>query len=132
MQQFSWYQRLVAKYGGSVIMNHVSDRLKKKYNIVHEREELYELMDEYIQSIKNQYPVDIDKTGDVNNKKQKFHGGSIPDSADLAVFAVIRSVEGLRTFNDLVTHNSQIGRWYEDVKAEFGSFGNNKLEKKLS
>jgi len=80
MNKFSWWQRLSAKYGGAAAMFAVSKKLKQKYNITNEREALYECGREWMEEL--------------NGKP--FHGGETPDLADLAVYGILTSIEGLR------------------------------------
>ena len=36
---------------------------------------------------------------------------------DLLVFGVLRSIRGLRTFDEVMAHNPQLGAWYGAVEA---------------
>lgn len=106
MNDFSFVQKYAAKYLGSTAMYGVSKRLKKRYNIVDEREVLYTLA--------RQWTTEALRGG------KTFHGGSQPDLADLAVYGVLSSIEGLEAFKDML-QNTDIGPWYERVKAEVGA-----------
>jgi microsomal prostaglandin-E synthase 2 len=106
MNNFSWYQKQAAKYVGSMAMWAVSKKLKKKHNIDDEREAIF--------SCANQWTEQA-----LNNGKKLFHGGNRPDLADLAVYGVLSSIEGLRTFNEMLEATS-IGAWYYRVKKEVG------------
>jgi microsomal prostaglandin-E synthase 2 len=48
-----------------------------------------------------------------------FHGGGAPDLADLAVFGVLRSVEGLDTFGDTMA-NTEVAAWYDRMRSAVG------------
>jgi microsomal prostaglandin-E synthase 2 len=45
-------------------------------------------------------------------------GKNEPNLADLSVYGILSSIEGLSTFNDMIEHNSKIGTWYDNVKRE--------------
>lgn len=107
MNDFSFVQKYAAKYLGSTAMYGVSKRLKKRYNIVDEREVLY--------SLARQWTSEALRGG-----TKTFHGGNQPDLADLAVYGVLSSIEGLEAFKDML-QNTDIGPWYERVKAEVGA-----------
>jgi microsomal prostaglandin-E synthase 2 len=87
-------------------MQIVAKRLKKKYNIENEREAIYECGNEFINSFE---------------KGKKFCGGDSPNLADLGVFGILTSIEGLRTFNDLVNQNPHLGQWYDEMKIRVNS-----------
>jgi microsomal prostaglandin-E synthase 2 len=103
MNSFSWLQRVTGKYAGSVAMFAVSKKLKKRHGIVDEREEIYACAREWANEV-----------GD-----KPFHGGEKPNLADLAVYGVMSSIEGLPTFHDIV-ENTPIGPWYERTKNVVG------------
>jgi microsomal prostaglandin-E synthase 2 len=106
MNNFSWIQRMTGKYAGSFAMFAVSKKLKKRHNIVDERAAIYECAKEWEHEI-----------GD-----KPFHGGDKPNLADLAVYGVLSSIEGLQTFHDVVA-NLNIGPWYERTKNQIKAKG---------
>ncbi|KAG1688224.1 Prostaglandin E synthase 2 [Nymphon striatum] len=65
-----------------------------------ERESLYSACEEWISAI---------------GSERKFMGGMKPNLADLAVFGVIRSIEGCTAFQD-VLQNTNIKSWYFEMK----------------
>jgi microsomal prostaglandin-E synthase 2 len=71
---------LKAKYAGAIVMYIIANRNKKKYDIEDARVSLYEAMNEWLVAV-----------GD-----NDFLGGTSPNTADVSVFGVIRSVEHLR------------------------------------
>lgn len=103
---FSWSQKIAAKWGGSTVMYAVSKRLKTKYNIVDERKELYDSM--------NLWMDEIATTG------KPFLGGDSPNMADLQVYGVLTSIEGLDTFHDM-RKNTKSGVWYDRMKEAVGT-----------
>lgn len=100
---FTAVERVAAKYVGAVSMYFLSKSLKKKYHLKPDvRESLYDYCKQWTRAI---------------GKERRFMGGSRPNLADLAVYGVLSSVEGLDTFKDLL-HNTRIGPWYWAVKKE--------------
>ncbi|KAF5199315.1 Prostaglandin e synthase [Thalictrum thalictroides] len=100
---FSFTERLTAKYAGAAAMYFVSKKLKKKYNIVDERASLYEAAATWVEALNG----------------RNFLGGSKPNLADLAVFGVLRPIRYLRSGKDMVEH-TQIGEWYTRMENAVG------------
>jgi len=100
---FSWYQKYFIKYTGATAMYMVSKRLKEKHHITDEREALYQCAREWMKALGN----------------RQFMGGNTPNLADLAVYGVLRSIEGLRAFEDMLAHTT-IKDWYLRVQQEVG------------
>ena len=103
---FSLYERLSAKYAGAVAMYIIARKSLTKYNIKDARVELAEEMNRWASE------------GLVAGKE--FHGGSKPDKVDLAVYGVIRSIEGnYETWKDM---QNAVGpafwTWYGKVKSK--------------
>lgn len=51
----------------------------------------------------------------VKTKGGRFLGGAEPNLADLAVYGCLNSMQGTRTFDDLLA-NTKAGVWYNDVR----------------
>ncbi|KFK38734.1 hypothetical protein AALP_AA3G153400 [Arabis alpina] len=100
---FSFTERLVAKYAGATAMYFVSKKLKKKYNITDERAALYDAAETWVDAL-NERP---------------YFGGSTPNLADLAVFGVLRPIRYLRSGKDMVD-NTRIGEWYSRMENTVG------------
>uniref|UniRef100_A0A1J3D9W9 Prostaglandin E synthase 2 n=1 Tax=Noccaea caerulescens TaxID=107243 RepID=A0A1J3D9W9_NOCCA len=100
---FSFTERLVAKYAGATIMYFVSKKLKKKYNITDERAALYEAAETWVDALNG----------------RPYLGGSTPNLADLAVFGVLRPLRYLRSGKDMVD-NTRIGEWYSRMENTIG------------
>jgi microsomal prostaglandin-E synthase 2 len=100
---FGTFARYAAKYTGAAAMYAISGKLKKKYGIVNEREELYAAADDFANAVGDDRP---------------FHGGDAPDLADMAVFGVLRAIQliGADTWQDLQAH-SRIGPWFARMQA---------------
>ncbi|KAK3007712.1 hypothetical protein RJ639_015057 [Escallonia herrerae] len=102
---FSFTERLVAKYAGAAAMYFVSKKLKKKHNITDERASLYEAAETWVNALDN----------------RKFLGGSVPNLADLAVFGILRPIRHLKSGRDMVEH-TRIGEWYTRMEGTMGRF----------
>ncbi|EOA13729.1 hypothetical protein CARUB_v10026807mg [Capsella rubella] len=100
---FSFTERLVAKYAGATAMYFVSKKLKKKYNITDERAALYDAAETWVDAL----------------KERPYLGGSKPNLADLAVFGVLRPIRYLRSGKDMVD-NTRIGEWYSRMENTVG------------
>lgn len=100
---FSFSERITAKYAGAVAMYFVSKNLKKKYNITDERDALYTAAETWVNALNG----------------REFLGGSRPNLADLAVFGVLRPIRQLRAGRDMVEH-TRIGEWYGRMENAVG------------
>ncbi|XWS25930.1 hypothetical protein CRYUN_Cryun27aG0109600 [Craigia yunnanensis] len=100
---FSFTERLVAKYAGAAAMYFVSKKLKKKYNITDERAALYEAAETWVDALKGRH----------------YLGGSKPNLADLAVFGVLRPIRYLKSGKDMVEH-TRIDEWYTRMENAVG------------
>ncbi|XP_071948380.1 prostaglandin E synthase 2-like [Antedon mediterranea] len=97
---FTSYEKFVIQYIGALGMYFVSKKLKKKYNLPDDvRSSLYGAANDWMKSV----------------GKNSFQGGTEPNMADLAVYGVLSSIEGLDAFNDMV-RETKIGPWYERTK----------------
>lgn len=106
---FSYTEKLTAKYSGALAMYFIAKRAYKKYGITDARRDLKEAMDKW--------------ADEGVPKDQPFHGGKTPDKADLAVFGVIRSIEGnYETWNDMrKSVKPEFWEWYGRVKSQMPS-----------
>ncbi|KAK8551763.1 hypothetical protein V6N13_120197 [Hibiscus sabdariffa] len=100
---FSFTERLVAKYAGAAAMYFVSKKLKKKHNITDERAALYEAAETWVDALEGRH----------------YLGGSKPNLADLAVFGVLRPIRYLTSGKDMVEH-TRIGEWYSRMENTVG------------
>eukprot|EP00818_Percolomonas_sp_WS_P007713 CAMPEP_0117440810 /NCGR_PEP_ID=MMETSP0759-20121206/3288_1 /TAXON_ID=63605 /ORGANISM="Percolomonas cosmopolitus, Strain WS" /LENGTH=372 /DNA_ID=CAMNT_0005232599 /DNA_START=122 /DNA_END=1240 /DNA_ORIENTATION=+ len=108
--EFSYFQQKYGLYAGALAMWGVSKRLSKKYNITDERATLYDCAREWCDAIP---------------KGQPFLGGNEPNLADLAVYGILSSIEGLRAFNDMC-ENTEIGTFYYRMKENVGESSSEK------
>ena len=94
--------RYATRVAGTVAMSIANGKIKKKYGIVDERAEL-----------KTELLVWTDalKTNDF------LHGKKIT-MPDLMVYGVLRAIEGLQTFDVIMTENARLKVWYDRVKQQ--------------
>ncbi|CAA0841133.1 Glutathione S-transferase family protein [Striga hermonthica] len=100
---FSFTEKITAKYAGAAAMYFVSKKLKKKYNITDERAALYEAAEKWVEALNG----------------RDFLGGTKPNLADLAVFGVLRPIRYLKSGRDMV-EQTRIGDWYSRMETAVG------------
>ncbi|XP_038826722.1 prostaglandin E synthase 2-like [Salvelinus namaycush] len=104
-----------AKYGGAFYMFWASKVLKIWYKLHDDvREDLYMAVNEWITAI---------------GRKRKFMGGDKPNLADLAVYGVLRSMEDLESFYD-VMENTKVKKWYLATEKQVREHGGRNLCRK--
>lgn len=102
---FGFWESEAARYFGAGAMYFLTHyKLKKKYGIDKEREEIYEKLDEFVNAI---------------GPNRTFLGGENPNLADLAVFGVIRAISGMDTFTDIMLH-TKLQPWYAKMSSVVG------------
>ncbi|XP_004453089.2 prostaglandin E synthase 2 [Dasypus novemcinctus] len=99
--KFGALEGAMAKYVGAAAMYLISKRLKSRHHLRDDvRVDLYEAADKWVAAVGQDRP---------------FMGGQKPNLADLAVYGVLRVMEGLEAFDDLMRH-SRIQPWYLRVE----------------
>ncbi|XP_037632576.1 prostaglandin E synthase 2 [Sebastes umbrosus] len=99
--KFGTYEGFFAKYVGAAAMFVIAKRLKSRHNLQDDvRQDLYKAVNDWVAAI---------------GKKRKFMGGDKPNLADLAVFGVLRVMEGLQAFDDMMA-NTKVKHWYRRVE----------------
>lgn len=95
--KFGAVEATMAKYVGAAAMYIISKRLKSRHHLQDDvRVDLYEAANKWVTAV---------------GKDRPFMGGQKPNLADLAVYGVLRVMEGLEAFDDLMRH-SHIQPWY--------------------
>eukprot|EP01041_Mallomonas_annulata_P003291 gene3291-6519_t len=84
---------------GPVAMFMANGKIKKKYGIVNEREELRGVLKEWINALDN----------------KPFLNGNSPTMPDIMVYGVINSVDGFKTF-DFIMEDEILKLWYLRMK----------------
>ncbi|CAN7992895.1 unnamed protein product [Ixodes hexagonus] len=97
---FPAWERLLVVYVGAAAMYLVAKRLKKRHKLKEDvRDSFRDACFEWTEAVGS----------------GKFHGGSRPNLADLAVYGVLSSVEGCTAFQDML-QETKIGPWYFRMK----------------
>ena len=91
--------RYITRIAGSTFMLIANGKIKKKYNIINERQELHDELKKWTNAIGN---------------KQFLHGNEIT-MPDIVVFGVLRSIKGMSTFNEILKENEVLNNWYYRV-----------------
>nr|XP_060613175.1 prostaglandin E synthase 2 [Anolis sagrei ordinatus] len=100
--KFGPVEGLFAKYVGAAAMFFIGKRLKSRHHLQDNvREDLYKAANDWVKAV---------------GKKRMFMGGAQPNLADLAVFGVLRVMEGLEAFDDMMAH-TKIQPWYHRMEA---------------
>ncbi|KAI6656360.1 Prostaglandin E synthase 2 [Oopsacas minuta] len=103
VEGFTSTQKFLGKYIGAVSMYFVAKRLIKRHHIEGDvRESIYKDSRKWMKAIGDNRP---------------FLGGSEPNLADMSVYGVITSIEGLDTFKDMMAHDVALEKWYKNVKS---------------
>lgn len=105
VKSWSGINQWVTRVAGTAAMSMANGKIKKKYNIVDERAELRAVLCEW--------------TAAVGNKKF-LHGNDIT-LPDLMVFGVLRAIDGLGTFKEIMEANKELKEWFGRVDAVVGS-----------
>ncbi|XP_041854865.1 prostaglandin E synthase 2 [Melanotaenia boesemani] len=99
--KFGTVEGFFAKYVGAAAMYVISKRLKNRHNLQDDvREDLYKAVNDWVAAI---------------GRNRKFMGGDQPNLADLAVFGVLRVMEGLQAFDDMMD-NTRVKYWYRRME----------------
>ncbi|KAK9307510.1 hypothetical protein QLX08_002141 [Tetragonisca angustula] len=103
-EYFPTWERLIMINIGATAMWLISKRLKKKHNLKNDvRESLYDGINKWLRAIK--------KRGGT------FMGGEKPNLSDLAVYGVLKSIEGCSAFKDAL-NNTTLNTWYNAMTKE--------------
>ncbi|KAM9393507.1 prostaglandin E synthase 2 [Pholidichthys leucotaenia] len=98
---FGTWEGFFAKYVGAAAMFFISKRLKSRHNLQDDvRQDLYKAVNDWVAAI---------------GKGRKFMGGDQPNLADLAVYGVLRVMEGLQAFDDMMA-NTKVKYWYRQME----------------
>ncbi|XP_060788550.1 prostaglandin E synthase 2 [Neoarius graeffei] len=107
--KFGTFEGFFAKYIGAAAMWLISKRLKNRHNLQDDvRQDLYKAVNDWVAAI---------------GKNKKFMGGENPNLADLAVFGVLRVMEGLQAFDDMM-ENTKVKKWYRRMEKAMHSHPN--------
>ncbi|MFH4978983.1 hypothetical protein AB6A40_005692 [Gnathostoma spinigerum] len=104
-QAFPMWERYIAIYLGAVAMHIISKRLKKRHEIVDERQSLLDACNKWMDALGSNRP---------------FMGGPQPNLADLALYGCMNSFVGCDAFKE-VCEKSSICEWYGRMRTQVES-----------
>jgi microsomal prostaglandin-E synthase 2 len=110
VSEWSYLHRKLVRGAGSLAMAMANGKIKKKYGIVDERAELDAVVDEWCAALGG----------------NRFLHGECVTLPDLMVYGVLRSIEGLSTFKELMEKKPVLKKWYHEVKLLAPSHDQNK------
>ncbi|KYN32361.1 Prostaglandin E synthase 2 [Trachymyrmex septentrionalis] len=103
-EYFPTWERLLIVNVGAMAMWLIGKRLKKRHHLKNDvRQSLYDEANYWLRSIKA--------------RGTTFMGGNKPDLSDLAIYGILKSIEGCEAFQDLKTHTN-IDVWYNAMKEQ--------------
>lgn len=92
---------------GAYAMWLISKRLKKRHSLKDDvRESLYDEVNFWLEGIRV--------------RGGEFMGGKDPDFSDLAVYGILKSIEGCDAFKDL-SNNTKVSVWFDAMKEKVDS-----------
>lgn len=97
--KFSWIQQRTIKYSGALVMTMVAKKSAKSQGIKNPQEHLVNCLDTWAKAV-----------GD-----QEYLGGNKPNGADLAVYGILKSIEGMPAFRFLENHPKAFD-WFQRVE----------------
>ncbi|OXU21196.1 hypothetical protein TSAR_011474 [Trichomalopsis sarcophagae] len=106
-EYFPSWERAIMVNVGALAMWLISKKLKKRHNLKEDvRESFYDEINIWLNAIKA--------------RGGTFMGGANPDLSDLAVYGVLKSIEGCEAFQDALKY-TQLGTWYNAIKEKVDS-----------
>ncbi|XP_076661418.1 prostaglandin E synthase Su(P) [Halictus rubicundus] len=110
-EYFPAWERFIMINVGALAMWLISKRLKKRHSLKEDvRQSFYDDVNKWLRAIKE--------------RGGKFMGGDQPNLADLAVYGVLKSIEGCKAFQDALD-NTNLNTWFsamtKEVEAHSGS-----------
>lgn len=99
--KFGWFQKITIKYSGAFVMTLVAKKIKTREGITDPKAFLITKAKEWAKGLAG----------------RPFMGGDSPNGADLAVYGISRSVEGLHA-GDILNENKIFSDWYRRVQSQ--------------
>lgn len=101
VKAFSSLEQVAVKYVGGIVMYCIGKYMRRRYQLSSDvRSDLHQCCQQWVCAVASH---------------GRFLGGEDPCLADLEVYGVLRSLEGLDVFTDLMS-STQVGPWYMAMK----------------
>lgn len=97
--KFSWIQQQTIKYSGAMVMTIVAKKSAKSQGITDPKLHLEKCLEDWSRVLGN----------------QEFFGKNKPNAADLAVYGILKSIEGMPAFRIIQNHNI-VYEWYQRME----------------
>jgi microsomal prostaglandin-E synthase 2 len=106
-EKFGFFSKYATYWSGSVVMWFLSRKRRKQYemNNGEERHALYDALEMFLDS---------------RSKGSKFLGNQDPSRVDFNVYGVVRSMEGLPVFEDIMDEVHGLKEWFTDMEIAIG------------
>lgn len=115
-EYFPTWERMLIINVGSIAMWLIGKQLRKRHGLKEDvRESFYDELNTWTDAVKARGGM--------------FMGGKNPDLSDLAVYGILKSIEGCAAFKDAL-QNTNIGTWYEAMRERVDSNSGSKLLKR--
>ncbi|XP_015186557.1 PREDICTED: prostaglandin E synthase 2 isoform X2 [Polistes dominula] len=112
-EYFPTWERILIVNVGACAMWLIGKRLKKRHKLKEDvRQSLYDEVNKWLREIRA--------------NKTTFKGGENPDLSDLAVYGILKSIEGCTAFKDLL-NNTKLSTWYNAMKERVDSYAGHEL-----
>ncbi|XP_076634278.1 prostaglandin E synthase Su(P) [Colletes latitarsis] len=103
-EYFPTWERLIMINVGATAMWMISKRLKRRHNLKDDvRQSFYDEINKWL--------------GAIRKRGSTFMGGETPNLSDLAVYGILKSIEGCNAFKDALT-NTKLKTWYNAMTKE--------------
>ncbi|XP_014607389.1 PREDICTED: prostaglandin E synthase 2 [Polistes canadensis] len=112
-EYFPAWERILIVNVGACAMWLIGKRLKKRHRLKEDvRQSLYDEVNKWLRAI--------------HANRTPFKGGENPDLSDLAVYGILKSIEGCSAFKDLLD-NTKLSTWYNAMKERVDSYAGHEL-----
>lgn len=97
--KFSWVQQRTIKYSGALVMTMVAKKSAKSQGIKNPQDHLEQCLETWSKAVGN----------------REYLGGNKPNGADLAIYGILKSIEGMPAFR-FVENNPKAFDWFQRVE----------------
>jgi len=98
--KFSWFQQRTIKYSGALVMTLIAKKTAKSQGIKDPKKHLDQCLQKWADALDD----------------REYFGGTKPNGADLSIYGVLKSIEGMRGFS-LIENTPKVFDWFQRVEA---------------